>query len=278
MHASTLSASAHSRFTLNKIRIFRASKAVTGAIFLACVLAGCGGGGSSAAPTPSVPSAPAPPANPVSVVPSIQPGNWVVMGSSTAAGTGATAGKGWVALLQAERVKNGDVLVNIAKGGASTYDAMSSGSAPVLNRPLPDPAVNIDQALTRKPVLLIVAFPTNDTDSGFSVDETVGNLLAIRARALAASVPVLIVSTQPRALSTSKLSLLRDIDERMAKEVGACFVAVREKLAGPDDKLAAAYNSGDGAHPNDLGHAVIANAVSTVLHSDTCVRISPSAK
>jgi acyl-CoA thioesterase-1 len=197
------------------------------------------------------------------------------MGSSTAAGTGTVAGKGWVALLKTEWASKGDVLVNIAKAGINTYEALSITSAPVANKPLPDPAVNIDQALSRSPTLVILAFPTNDTASGFSTDETVANLLSIRAKALAASVPVVVVSTQPRDFVGAKLSQLRAIDERMAKEVGACFVPVRVKLAGPDDKLAAIYDAGDGAHPNEAGHAVIASAINEVLRSGACVTFAP---
>lgn len=239
-------------------------------------MAACGGGGSGtpvAAPTNPV-AVPATPAQPVTTVPTIQPGNWVVMGSSTAAGVGAAAGRGWVALLGTAWAGKGAVLVNIAKGGIGTYEALGSATAPVLNRPLPDPAVNIDQALARKPVLLILAFPTNDVAAGYSVDEIVSNLVALRARALATSVPVVVLSTQPRDVSTAKLSQLREIDERLLSVVGTCFVPVRAKLAGPDDKLASIYDSGDGIHPNEIGHAVIADAVDKVLRSDTCVHIS----
>jgi acyl-CoA thioesterase-1 len=276
MYVHSLSTLAPTLFRLREAGVRRIAWTLSASIVLANTLAGCGGGSgsSSSIAQPSVPVAPTLPMQPVGAVPSLKTGNWVIMGSSTAAGAGAAAGKGWVALLQARRAESGDVLINLARGGASTYESLPTISVPSLNRPFADPAINIDQALARKPVLLIVAFPNNDTAAGYSVDETVNNLLAIRTSALAASIPVIVVSTQPRALPISQLSRLRELDERVMKEVGGCFVPVRAKLAGSDDKLAPAYDSGDGVHPNDLGHLLIANALDSVLLSNACVHLT----
>jgi len=275
MQAHTFDAFARQLFSHRRVPRHQAGGTTLITMLFAFAVSSCGGGGASTNPGASVPIAPATPAIPASPVPTVAHGNWVVMGSSTAAGIGVSTGKGWVALLQAEWASTGSVLINIAKGGIGTYEGLSSTSSPVVNRPLPDVATNIDQALAKKPVLLIIAFPSNDTASGYSVDETVNNLLAIRAKALAVSVPVVVLSTQPRDLAPSQLSQLRDIDERMVKQVGACFVAIRAKLAGPDNKLAPNYDSGDRAHPNALGHVLIADAVDNVLRSDACVHLSP---
>lgn len=278
MHANTSGAFAHQLSKHFKQSLFLTSRAVCMNFFLAFALVGCGGGGGNgAAPVASIPVAPATPATPAKpvVVPSVLMGNWIVMGSSTAAGTGASAGKGWVELLRTQWSSKGYSLVNIAKPGATTYLALTNASSVVPNRPLPDTAMNIDQALTRNPTLLIISFPTNDTNAGYSVDEIVANLLAIRAKALAASVPVIVLSTQPRNFDASRLSQLRDIDERMASEAGGCFVAIRTKLAGGDGRLASIYDSGDAVHPNDLGHALIAGAVNVVLRSGACVNVAP---
>jgi lysophospholipase L1-like esterase len=55
--------------------------------------------------------------------------------------------------------------------------------------------------------------------------------------------------------------------------VAPCFVALREALAGADGKLAPQYDSGDGVHPNDAGHALIYNKVKGVLDAGECVRV-----
>ncbi len=242
--------------------------------FLAFLLAGlvgaCGGGGDAAAPTQA--AQPTPVAIPA--VAQVNPGLWVVIGSSTAAGAGAPAGKGWVALVAEAYAARGAQVVNIAKGGTVTYEGLSASAPRVQGRPAPDPAINIDQALSRKPVLLVVSYPTNDTALGYSVDETVNNLLAIRAQALAAGVPVVVTSSQPRQLSAAQLAQMRTLDERMAANVGGCFVAVRYSLAGADGGLAPEYDSGDGVHPNEAGHALIAARITELIRGGECIRIS----
>lgn len=232
------------------------------------LLAACGGGTDGAASA----SAPGPVATPP--VAQVAAGTWVVMGSSTAAGAGAPEGKGWVALLSMAYAGRGAQVVNIAKGGTVTYEGLSTASARVSGRPAPDPAINIDQALSRKPVLLIVSYPTNDTALGYSVDETVNNLLAVRSQALAAGVPVVISSTQPRNLNAAQLSQMQTIDQRVAARIGECLVNVHQLLAGADGKLAPLYDSGDGVHPNEAGHRVIATQVQSLLNSDKCIRLS----
>lgn len=229
------------------------------------MLAACGGGGADPAP-------PAPVVIPA--VAQIEAGTWVVMGSSTAAGAGAPTGKGWAALLAVGYTGRGVQVANLAKGGTVTYEGLSANTAPVPNRPAPDPKINIDQALSRKPVLLILSYPANDTAKGYSADETVNNLLAIRSQALAAGVPVLVMSSQPRNLSDTKLAQLRAIDERMAAGVGGCFVDVRTPLSGADGRLPFSFDSGDGVHPNEAGHRVIATQVEVALNSERCVRFS----
>lgn len=232
------------------------------AVALFATLGACGGGGGDMPVAAPVAAAP---------VPQLKAGTWVVMGSSTAAGTGAPAGKGWVTQLAKAYAARGAQVANIAQGGTVTYEGLSAGAAPVAGRPAPNPAVNIDQALASKPVLLIVSYPTNDTALGYSVDETVNNLLAIRSQALAAGVPVVVTSTQPRNLTDAQLTNLRAIDTQLMASVGACFVEVRAALAGSDGRLAPGYDSGDGVHPNEAGHRVIADQVDKAIAARKCV-------
>ena len=48
-------------------------------------------------------------------------GIWVVLGSSTAAGTGVPAGQGWVSLLEAAYLPAGVSIRNLAVAGTVTY-------------------------------------------------------------------------------------------------------------------------------------------------------------
>lgn len=246
-----------------------ACRNVTAAAMLAGVLAACGGG-DLAASAPAFPPHQAPK--------DIGGGVWVVMGSSTAAGAGASTGNGWAALLQGAYGSLGVQIVNIAKGGSVTYEGRSV-TATVREaawRPKADPNANVDQALSRRPALLIVSYPTNDISKGYSADEVVNNVLEIRAHALAAGVPVLVTSTQPRDLPEAALAQLLAIDQGLAAAVGPCFVEVRQVLIGADGKLAPAFDSGDGLHLNDQGHQRIFSRLRQAIDSGLCVKVSSS--
>ena len=227
-----------------------------------CLLVACGGGGGNAPTSADI----------VAVhVPSVAPGTWVVMGSSTAAGAGATPGNSWASKLQAAYAERAVELVNLAVGGSTTYAGLGAQSEPVSGRPQPNTAANVDAALAQGAKLLLVSYPSNDTALGYSVDETVANLLAIRDAARSHDVAVMILSTQPRALPVSQLAMLEQIDAQLSASVGSCFVAMREALAGPDSRLDPRYDSGDGVHPNDAGHALIDEQVRAVVDSGRCV-------
>ena len=199
-------------------------------------------------------------------------GIWVVLGSSSAAGTGMPAGQGWVSLLEAAYRPAGVSIRNLAVAGTVTYHALPGSLWPSLRRPSPKAKANVDAALALAPRLLLLAYPSNDTARGYSVEETVSNLLAIRQVSLAKGVPVLVLSTQPRNLSTEQRASLRLIDQQLRTAVGPCFVAVNERLATPDGLLQSTYDSGDGVHPNVQGHRLIADQVQAVINSGKCVR------
>ncbi len=243
------------------------------------ILAGCGGGGAAATsttpPTSSAPVSPLPAPTGTPLPYEVRPGTWVVMGSSTAAGNGAPAGKGWVSILQGTLGNRGVHLLNIARPSTVTYQGLSISTALTPNRPLPDPTINIDQALSHKAVALILAYPTNDTGSGYSSDETVNNLMAIRATALDSSVPVMILSAQPRNFTDAERSTLKDINAKLASRLGSCFINVYDGLAGADGRLRANYDSGDGTHPNEAGHQLIASIVQATTDSGECIRMVP---
>lgn len=232
-------------------------------IVLACALmmSACGGGGGDANPGTPTPT-PTPPSK------------WVIMGSSTAAGTGATTpATSWAGLLQAGIAAQNLQVVNIAKSGATTYMGLPTSSTPPAGRASPDPTANVTAALAQLPKVLLLSYPTNDTALNYGASETVTNLLAIRTAAIASNVSVIVLSTQPRDLSPTQLALLEDVDAGVSAVVGACFVAVRDDLAGPDSKLHPTYNA-DGIHPNDAGHALIHQRLRALIDSRTCVDLS----
>jgi acyl-CoA thioesterase-1 len=244
---------------------------LTAGIAVSIALSACGGGQSE---TSAMPPASTLPVSPGTITPSpstITRGAWVVMGSSTAAGGGAPVGKGWVSVLQNSLASRTTGIVNLALPGAVTYLGLSTSSTPATGRPAPDPTRNIDQSLSRNPVAIIVAYPTNDVVAGYSLDEIVNNILAIRTTAIARNVPVLVLSTQPRKVSDAQMVELRAIDARLSAAIGPCYVDVYNKLATASGQLMAQYDSGDGTHPNEAGHQIIATTLQQVIDSSTCV-------
>jgi acyl-CoA thioesterase-1 len=237
------------------------------------LLAACGSGDSTGAmggTDPTAESVEEMARKPGSKRPRVSPVTWAVIGSSTAAGAGATT-KSWVAALGDTYAGAGVSIVNLAEGGTTTYHGLPSSSPLVPNRPAPSLRRNVDAALGYSPTVLLVSYPTNDTAYGYAVSETVGNLSTIRDYARARGVGVIVLSTQPRALSSTQLAQLVQIDEGVSGAASPCFVAVREALAGPDGRLAPAYDSGDGIHPNDAGHALIHSRVVALIDSGACV-------
>jgi lysophospholipase L1-like esterase len=195
------------------------------------------------------------------------------MGSSTAQGVGAsTPSVSWAGRLQTDMQVRSVSITNIALGGTTTYMGLPTGSAPVAGRPAPVTTINVTAALAFSPKLVIVSYPTNDTEQGYSVSETVNNLLTIRATALARGVSVVVQGTQPRDLADAQRALLPQIDTQLAQAIGACFVEVRSALAAADGRIAAAYSAGDGVHVNDAGHALIEGRIKALLDAGTCVR------
>ena len=111
-------------------------------LVIAGTLCGCGGGGGNEASTSSSTSgltsvdetgtvtarsvaaaevSPAPPPP----VRELQPSTWVVIGSSSAAGAGASPGKSWASLIQASVQGQLVQIANIARGGTVTYQGLS---------------------------------------------------------------------------------------------------------------------------------------------------------
>lgn len=195
------------------------------------------------------------------------------MGSSTASGAGASR-LAWVDRLRLRYQPAGVSTFNLARGGTTTYAGLPASSPPVAGRPAPQTSTNVDAAVSHSPRLLIVSYPTNDVAAGWPAEEPVRNLLTIRQAALEAGAAVIVLSTQPATLPVGSLEVLRQIDVRLAAAIGSCFVPVREALAGPDGGLATVYDSGDGLHPNEAGHALIEARVAEVIDSGRCVRLS----
>ncbi len=186
----------------------------------------------------------------------------VVLGSSTAAGTGASQPRfAWVnryaAYLQTQR-KGGAEVINLAVPGYTTYHVLPGAAARVPGRPAPDTAHNITKALAFKPMAIIVSLPSNDVASGYTVAEVTGNFKALAAAA--GNVPLWITTPQPKNFELAKRQQLLDIKRFLETTYPARTIDFWTVLANPDGTIKPAFDT-DGTHLNDAGHEQLFNQV-----------------
>lgn len=187
----------------------------------------------------------------------------VVMGSSTAAGTGASsAAFSWVGRTQAHFRRNltdglDTVVTNIAQGGYTTYNEMPNGFiSPVANRPTPDPEKNVTKALSYSPDIIIINLPSNDIASGFSKIEVMNNFRLMYQSITAANVKCYITTSQPRQLNMVLQDSLRALADSIRNNFGSFSIDFWTDIVSADGQnlIRPEVSAGDGIHINDLGH------------------------
>lgn len=181
----------------------------------------------------------------------------IILGSSTAAGYGASASKrAWAGLLN-QYLTNSKV-VNLAKGGYTTYHILPTDVPNPDGRPNADTTRNITAALKQHPTVLIVSMTTNDVASGYSLDEIMRNLRSVRQIALANGVRRFIVTTShPRRINAAATQKYIEQRDRILKTYGLEAVNFFDPVADSTHCFRAELLSADGIHPNDQGHAVL---------------------
>lgn len=185
----------------------------------------------------------------------------VVLGSSTAAGSGASSyANAWVSKYTAylQSVNPANTLVNLAVGGYNTYLIIPTGT-PHGGRPDQDPARNVTAAVaTYHADVVIVNMPTNDVANSYDVSETLLNYRRIKAYCDSAHVTLYIATSQPRNFTDAgKLGQLMQIRDSTVAQYGSYAIDFWNTLANADGTIQPAYNSGDGVHLNDAGHDLL---------------------
>ena len=204
-----------------------------------------------------------------------------VIGSSTANGVGASSGdSAWASLLQSSlsgRATTPVTTSNLAVGGYTAKDLAPGSGMPG----------SIDDAIREKPDLILVALAgSNDLDGLITTELFVSQLVTLRETAKAAGIPTFFMGTLPKNFTPENRQLLIDFDRAMASEFGACwipgattpyapcYIDVFESLADAAHGLAPEYDSGDGQHPNDAGHAVLFRAADAIVEPYVCSKTS----
>ncbi|MEM1096449.1 MAG: glucoamylase family protein [Bacteroidota bacterium] len=184
----------------------------------------------------------------------------VLIGSSTAAGAGASVpDSAWANRYRSHgQANNANFdLVNLARGGYTTYHMLPTDAIAVADRPAPDTLRNITAALRYKPDAIIINLPSNDRASGFANAEQLANFETMVQAATDAGVPVWVFTTQPRNLDPEGQRDQRRVRDAILDRFGDRAIDVWRGLERSDDGLDPAYDSGDGIHLNDAGHRLL---------------------
>ncbi len=189
----------------------------------------------------------------------------IILGSSTAAGTGASnydsafAGR-YAKYLGA--LNPSWKLVNLAVGGYTTYNVMPTGWKHATGRPDPDTARNITKALALKPTCLLICMPSNDINNGYAATEYNDNFDSLHAWADKANLPVWITTPLPRsAMDAAHRKLLIELRDRILARYAPRVINFYDSLGDADGNYFSQYNSGDGIHTNDKGHKILFSRV-----------------
>ncbi|PSL44730.1 putative secreted protein (Por secretion system target) [Chitinophaga niastensis] len=204
----------------------------------------------------------------------------VVIGSSTAAGMGATLNHGWVALytLYLKGINIHYQVDNLAVGGYTTYNLCPTGFVPPPSRPLPDTNHNITRALSLHPDAIIINLPTNDVGRNYTLTEQQDNYKRMISAATAQGVKVWVTTTQPRnAYNAAQIAALKAMRDWTISYFGNKSIDFWTGLAASNDSIRQMYSYGDGTHLNDAGHQLLYTRVVNSNIPDTlCNRDSSS--
>lgn len=190
----------------------------------------------------------------------------VVLGSSTAAGTGAsTYDSSWVGRLQLHFRKNTSptdpdtVVTNLAFGGYTTYHVMPTGYPNPFGMPDEDPARNITYALSLNPDLILINLPSNDITWGITKKTTMDNFRVLRQEMNNAGKRWFITTSQPRNLpNPAERDSLRTLVDSIQINFGMFSIDFWNDIVNTDgsNTILPIVND-DGTHVNNLGHRLL---------------------
>jgi len=174
----------------------------------------------------------------------------VVIGSSTAAGIGASSLEtSWVGLFKKWAKENRDWNVeNLAAPGALTQEATCTTPHSVTQK-----------AFELGAKYIILSYPSNDAVAGVTPEQSIEHIRSVIQCAAAKGVKIILLSTLPRSgLTPQQRKMITQVDDAIKAEAGGCFIDVKNQLSdasGLNPRLS--FSAGDGIHFNDSGHAAL---------------------
>lgn len=185
----------------------------------------------------------------------------VVLGSSTAAGTGVSKpDSSWVNRWRAWlNVDTRYELINLAKPGYTTYHILPTGTViPSVLSVVTDTSRNITRALSFRPKVVLVNMPSNDASYSIPVADQLGNFQQIMDTATFGGASAWITTTQPRKFNDPlKVQLQETVRDSIVCIYSNKAIDFWEGFANSDGTIKKSYNAGDATHMNDRGHALL---------------------
>lgn len=187
----------------------------------------------------------------------------VVIGSSTAAGTGTTVlDSAWVNRYKNE-ISSDDTrleVINLARGGYTTYHLLPNNYDTLATNVgiTVDTARNISKALSFNPSGVIVNLPSNDAANNFGVQDQLRNFNLMKIAANNENTKLFVCTTQPRNFSNTQQILIQEITRDSILSIyGNQAIDFWNGIADVNGHILPQYNSGDGVHLNDKGHGIL---------------------
>ena len=186
--------------------------------------------------------------------------NIVILGSSTAAGTGPTdINNAWVWRYEDYLTQNDTRynVENLAVGGFTTYNLLPTGSTipSGINQTVATEN-NITKAITLQPNGIIINLPSNDAAHEYSVTNQIANYNLMKNSTVSENIPLWISTPQPKDFSTNTnaLTIQLDMVTQTPIEFGNFTVDFWTDFGiSSGNGLLEKYNA-DGTHMNDIGH------------------------
>lgn len=185
----------------------------------------------------------------------------VVIGSSTAAGSGASSAEtSWVGRYKnyLKSINPQNEVINIARGGYTTYHLMETGFVTPTGRHAVDTARNISRAISFQPDAIIINLPSNDMAYGVEVGVQLSNFEVMRKEAEQYGIPVWICSAQPRNFrDEARRNGQRALHDAIMKRYDSLAIDFWTKVSTTEHRVRKNLDAGDGVHLNDKGHALL---------------------
>lgn len=186
-----------------------------------------------------------------------------VIGSSSAAGTGATPiDSSWVNLTKDYLKGLGliDTIYNIALGGSTTFAGLPTWDSNGASKP--DTAHNITKALRYNPDVVLIAYASNDVVADYTMQQTMTNLRVIYQEVLNAGKIAYISTPQPRGtIPVFQKQMLKAERDSVLAEFPAYSMNFYNPLVAADSLSLNPALAFDSTHPNNAGHQLLFQVV-----------------